>query len=67
MPGIERVDTEELLHEAETLCTLGVPAIALFPVTPPEAKSDDGGTFPVWAALAIALVLAVGFVVIARR
>ena len=41
MPGVERLSMDELLREAETLATLGVPAVALFPVTPPEAKSLD--------------------------
>lgn len=39
MPGIERVSIDELLYEAEFLATLGVPAIALFPVVPQEFKS----------------------------
>ncbi|HET7201870.1 MAG TPA: porphobilinogen synthase [Steroidobacteraceae bacterium] len=42
MPGIERVTIDELVREAEDCATLGVPAMALFPVTPPEAKSLDG-------------------------
>ena len=41
MPGVERVSVDELLRAAEQLVALGVPAVALFPVTPPEAKSDD--------------------------
>ncbi|MDG4555056.1 MAG: porphobilinogen synthase [Candidatus Competibacter sp.] len=41
MPGVERLSVDELLREAETLATLGVPAVALFPVTPPDAKSLD--------------------------
>jgi porphobilinogen synthase len=41
MPGVERLTVDELLREAETLATLGVLAVALFPVTPPEAKSLD--------------------------
>ncbi|HRW65834.1 MAG TPA: porphobilinogen synthase [Candidatus Competibacter sp.] len=41
MPSVERLSVDELLREAETLATLGVPAVALFPVTPPEAKSLD--------------------------
>jgi porphobilinogen synthase len=41
MPGVERVSIDLLLKEAEELVELGVPAIALFPVTPPEAKSLD--------------------------
>jgi porphobilinogen synthase len=39
MPGVERLSIDLLLKEAEVLAALGVPAIALFPVTPPEAKS----------------------------
>ena len=42
MPGVERLSIEELLREAETVVKLGVPAIALFPVTPPAAKTLDG-------------------------
>src|SRR5688500_6466423 len=41
MPGIERMGIEELLKEAEQLLELDIPAIALFPVTPAERKSDD--------------------------
>jgi porphobilinogen synthase len=41
MPGIERVSIDELLREAEQLLERGVSALALFPVTPPEAKSTD--------------------------
>jgi porphobilinogen synthase len=42
MPGVERVSVDELAREGEALARLGVPAVALFPVTPPEAKSLDG-------------------------
>lgn len=42
MPGVERVTIDELVREAETVAKLGIPAIALFPVTAQEAKSDDG-------------------------
>ena len=42
MPGVERLTVDELLKEAEAIARLGVPAIALFPVTAPEAKSEDG-------------------------
>ena len=41
MPGVERVSIDELLHEAAEIYSLGIPAIALFPVTPPEKKSED--------------------------
>ena len=42
MPDIERVSIDELVREAEQLAHLGVPALALFPVTDPQAKSNDG-------------------------
>ena len=42
MPGIERLSIDLLLREAEALLELGVPAIALFPVTPSERKTADG-------------------------
>ncbi|BAV95935.1 porphobilinogen synthase [Lysobacter enzymogenes] len=50
MPGIERLSIDELLRVAERASELRVPALALFPVTAPEAKSltaeaawqDDG-------------------------
>ena len=41
MPGIERMSIDLLLREAEQLLQLGIPALALFPVTPPECKSLD--------------------------
>ncbi|MDR9435326.1 MAG: porphobilinogen synthase [Thiohalophilus sp.] len=41
MPGIERVSIDQLLREGEQLLELGIPAMALFPVTPPEVKSED--------------------------
>ncbi len=41
MPDIERVGIDNLLKEAEQILNLGIPAIALFPVTPGEKKSDD--------------------------
>ena len=50
MPGVERVSVEELMRVAEEASTLRVPALALFPVTAPDAKSltadaawDDDG------------------------
>lgn len=42
MPGIERVTIDELVREAQALVELRIPAIALFPVTAPNAKSEDG-------------------------
>ncbi|MBH0091064.1 porphobilinogen synthase [Pseudoalteromonas sp. AS84] len=50
MPGIERLSIDLLLLEAKELVELGVPALAIFPVTPADKKSlfaeeaynDDG-------------------------
>jgi porphobilinogen synthase len=39
MPGVERLSIDLLLDEVEELVELGVPAIALFPVTPQDKKS----------------------------
>lgn len=40
MPGVERLSIDLLINEAKELYALGVPAIAIFPVTPVSAKSD---------------------------
>jgi len=40
MPGVERLSLDVLLREAEEVAKLGIPALALFPVTPTEKKSD---------------------------
>jgi len=42
MPGVERLSIDELLTVAEQAVALRVPALALFPVTAPQAKSLDG-------------------------
>ncbi|KZY37596.1 delta-aminolevulinic acid dehydratase, partial [Oleiphilus sp. HI0043] len=41
MPGVERLSIDLLLKEAQQLLELGIPAVALFPVTPSNAKSLD--------------------------
>ncbi|MDX1588684.1 MAG: porphobilinogen synthase [Oleiphilaceae bacterium] len=41
MPSIERLSIDLLVEEARELAALGIPAIALFPVTPAAAKSLD--------------------------
>ncbi len=41
MPGVERLSIDQLLIEAEEWVALGIPALALFPVTPVEKKSLD--------------------------
>ncbi|MFZ5637742.1 MAG: porphobilinogen synthase [Pseudomonadota bacterium] len=42
MPGIERLSIDELLKVAEQASELRIPALALFAVTAPDAKSLDG-------------------------
>lgn len=39
MPGVERVSIDELVKEAKQLHSMGIPALALFPVTPDNKKS----------------------------
>ncbi|WDD99021.1 porphobilinogen synthase [Thalassomonas actiniarum] len=39
MPGVERKSIDLLLEEARELVELGIPAIAIFPVTPGDKKS----------------------------
>jgi porphobilinogen synthase len=41
MPGIERFSIDLLLEHLSEVVAAGVPAVALFPVTAPESKSDD--------------------------
>lgn len=40
MPGVERLSIDLLVKEAKEIAGLGVPAMALFPVTPASAKSE---------------------------
>jgi len=42
MPGISRLDLEELAEEAWALKTLGISAVALFPVIPAHLKDETG-------------------------
>ncbi len=41
MPGVDRLSIDELLRVAEQAVALKIPALTLFPVTAPEAKSLD--------------------------
>jgi len=41
MPGVDRINLEELVKEAREVSQLGIPAIALFPVITPKLKSDQ--------------------------
>ncbi len=40
LPGVERLSIDLVVEEAKQLHALGVPAIALFPVTPQSAKTE---------------------------
>ncbi len=42
MPDVERVTIDELVREGSALVELGIPAVALFPVTAASAKTLDG-------------------------
>jgi porphobilinogen synthase len=42
MPGVQRVTLEGLAAHVEPAARLGIPAIALFPVTPPDRKDAEG-------------------------
>lgn len=39
MPGVERLSIDLLVEECKEIAALGIPAVALFPVTPVEDKS----------------------------
>jgi porphobilinogen synthase len=41
MPGVERLTIDRLLKQAAECVRLGVPAMTLFPVTAPAAKTED--------------------------
>jgi porphobilinogen synthase len=42
MPGVERLPIEGVVRAAAEAVRLGIPAIAVFPVTEPTLKTDDG-------------------------
>lgn len=41
MPGISRLSVDRIVSKCLDLHALGIPAVVLFPVTPPHVKSDD--------------------------
>ena len=41
MPGVERMSIDLLIKEAKEAYSLGIPAMALFPVTPMDVKTED--------------------------
>jgi porphobilinogen synthase len=42
MPGVERMTIDCLCESVRAAADLGIPAVALFPATPPERKTPDG-------------------------
>jgi len=42
MPGVHRLSIDHLLRQAERAATLGIPAIAVFPVLESGTKTEDG-------------------------
>jgi porphobilinogen synthase len=42
MPGVTRVTLDRLAAHVEPAAALGIPAVALFPATPPEHKDAEG-------------------------
>jgi len=42
LPGVERRNLDDSLRQIEAAVQLGIPAIALFPVTPVDVKTEDG-------------------------
>jgi porphobilinogen synthase len=42
MPGVQRVTVDRLARHVEPALQYGIPAIALFPATPPEKKDAEG-------------------------
>ena len=42
LPGVSRWSVDGIAARAKEAVSLGIPCIALFPNTPPEARSEDG-------------------------
>ncbi|GFE92906.1 porphobilinogen synthase [Acetobacter persici] len=42
MPGVQRVTLDRLAAHVEPAAKLGIPALALFPITPSEARNETG-------------------------
>jgi porphobilinogen synthase len=42
LPGVERLSVDRILQEVAGAVQLGIPVVALFPVTPPELKTAGG-------------------------
>ena len=41
LPGVERLGSNAIIPAVEKACDLGIPAIALFPATDPDLKTED--------------------------
>ncbi len=42
LPGVSRWPVAQIVSQAREAVALGIPAVAIFPNTPPELRSDDG-------------------------
>lgn len=42
MPGVNRLTIDRLVDQVRQASDLGIPAVAIFPVTPKERKTEDG-------------------------
>jgi porphobilinogen synthase len=42
MPGVERLSSDQLVEAVGSAVKLGIPAVALFPITEPALKTPDG-------------------------
>lgn len=40
LPGVERLGTDQVVDAAKRACDLGIPALAVFPATPAELKTE---------------------------
>ncbi|EMI18336.1 delta-aminolevulinic acid dehydratase [Rhodopirellula maiorica SM1] len=41
LPGVDRLGQDQIAEAVQTACSLGIPAIAIFPATPSELKTPD--------------------------
>lgn len=41
LPGVDRIGLQEISRIGSQACELGIPALAVFPVTDPDLKTDD--------------------------
>ncbi len=42
MPGVNRLSVDEVVRAAEEACALGIPALALFPFTDTDGRTENG-------------------------